>query len=323
MKKVLSILIVILFAVSLAADDGGKVSFKPDMRLIFHYGFDLNNETHLYNLERAYLGLKAKIDNVSFRITMDIKDVDIDDDGTQAVDLKGMYLKYAYAEIKKLIPLSKLIFGQQKTGLIDFEGKIWGHRAIAKVPLDMWGLDTSADVGLAVDAKLPGKLGGIHLGYFNGEGYKGSTSEDEQQKALSLRANINLGPIMLSGYAKTWWQPGGADNHNLFGAIVSFKNKMISAAAQFFMKDTGTTEQVISAYATFHAIPEKLDIFARFDMYDEDIDTDNDGKNVFMAGIKYNLAKKTAVYFGFGNTSYEASGTDSEQMIDIAFDQKF
>ena len=118
MKKVVSILLVLFFAAALAADEESKVSFTPDMRLIFRYNLDLNDKTHHYNLERAYLGLSAKLDNVTFRTTLDLT---YSSDG-----VKAMYLKYACAEVDKLIPLSRFIFGQQKTGLIDFEDNIWG-----------------------------------------------------------------------------------------------------------------------------------------------------------------------------------------------------
>lgn len=321
MKKVLSILLVLFFAASLAAQEESKVSFTPDMRLIFQYGLDLDSKDHLFNLERAYIGLKAKLDNVSFRITGDIKY----DSNT---DVKDIYLKYAYAEVDKLLPMSKFIFGQQKTGLIDFEQDgIWGHRAIAKVPTDLHKngagktMDTSADMGLSVDMKLPNKLGGLHLGYFAGEGYKKDTEEEGKEKALSLRANLNLGPLMVTAYVKTWWEPAGADNQNMFGAIVSFKNDLLSVAAEFFMKDSGTTAQIIAAYATFHAIPKKLDIFARFDMNDPDIDVEDNGVNHLYLGLKYFLASKTSVAAFF--RSYMPSVGDNANSINFSFDQKF
>lgn len=315
MKKVLSILLVLFCAASLAAQEESKVSFTPDMRLIFQYGLDLDSKDHLFNLERSYIGFKAKLDNVSFRITGDIKY----DSNT---DVKDIYLKYAYAEVDKLLPMSKFIFGQQKTGLVDFEqDEIWGHRDVAKVPVDAYGLDTSADMGLSVDLKLPNKLGGLHLGYFAGEGYKKNTLEDGEEKAVSLRANLNLGPLMVTVYGKIWGQPAGADSETLFGAIVSFKNELLSAAVQFFMNDTGTTEQVISAYATFHAIPKKLDIFARFDMNDPDIDVEDNGVNHLYLGLKYFLASKTSVAAFF--RSYMPSVGDNANSINFSFDQKF
>ena len=317
MKKVLSLLLVLFFAASLAAEEESKVSFTPDMRLIFQYGLDMDSKDHLFNLERAYIGLKAKLDNVSFRITGDVKY----DSNT---DIKDIYLKYAYAEVDKLIPMSKFIFGQQKTGLIDFEqDSIWGHRDVAKVPVDAYGLDTSADMGLAIDMKLPNKLGGLHLGYFAGEGYKKETVEGGEEKAVSLRAKLNLGPLMVTVYGKIKGMPAGADSQTLFGAIVSFKNDMISAALQFFMNDTGTTEQVIAAYATFHAIPKKLDIFARFDMNDPNTDVDNEadeGSHLYL-GLKYFLASKTSVAAFF--KSYMPSVGDNANSINFSFDQKF
>jgi hypothetical protein len=319
MKKVLSILLVLFFAASLAADGESKVSFTPDMRLIFQYNFDLNNTTHHYNLERAYLGLSAKLDNVTFRTTLDL---------TYSSDnVKAMYLKYAYAEINKLIPIGKYIFGQQKTGLIDFEDKIWGHRSVAKVPVDLYKLDTSADMGLALDMKLPNKLGGIHFGYFAGEGYKGDTEEEDQEKALSLRANFNLTPcLMMTAYGKYGFKRAAdAENDVLFGGILSFKNKLVSVAAEFFSRTTRADvgQRLIAAYATFHAIEKKLDIFARFDMWDPntDVDDETDEGNHLYLGLKYFLASKTSVAAFF--RSVMPSVGDNANSINFSFDQKF
>ena len=319
MKKVVSILLVLFFAAALAADEESKVSFTPDMRLLFRYNLDLNDKTHHYNLERAYLGLSAKLDNVTFRTTLDLT---YSSDG-----VKAMYLKYACAEVDKLIPLSRFIFGQQKTGLIDFEDNIWGHRSVAKVPVDLYKLDTSADMGLALDMKLPNKLGGIHFGYFSGEGYKGDTEEEDQEKALSLRANIKFTPcLMLTAYGKFGFKrTADTDNDVLFGGILSFQNKLVSIAGEFFRRTRrdGDKEQVIAAYATLHAIEKKLDIFARFDMYDPNTDVDDNGYNNIMLGAKYFVAEKTAVSLALGLTMYQASGSDTDSMLQLAFDQKF
>jgi len=150
MKKILPLVLLVLCVAGLMA----KANFKPDMRLFMHYNYGLDSKKHLYALERSYLGLKATIDNVTFRTTLDFK---YDSD----LNVKNVYVQYTYAEVKDLVPMSKLIFGQQKTGLIDFEGKIWGHRSVSRVGIDLYKMDTSADVGLAIESKLPNKPGGL------------------------------------------------------------------------------------------------------------------------------------------------------------------
>jgi len=330
MKKIFTVLLIILFAATAFAEGETekkefKPSFKPDMTLYFNYGFDLDGKTNLFDLTRMYLGLKTKpVENVVFRATLDVS---YDSD----IGVKGAYFKYAYAEVKKIIPKFKLIFGLQKTGLIDFEQKIWMHRDIAKVGVDSYRLDTSADMGLALDGKLMGGQLGIHVGLYAGEGYKKDTEEENKDKAASLRLNFkpmkDMG-LMFTAYAKQWFPSvSGADARNLLGLIVSYQQKKrFSAGLEYFLKDdTANNYSLVSAYATFCATP-KAQILIRLDMVDPDTSVADMEATSILAGIKYFITKKTSVALTFATTSTgQGTGVDAEttSAVNMTFMQKF
>ncbi len=329
MKKVIVVLLLLSVVGAVFAGEEGakfKPSFKPDMQLYFNYDFDTDADSNLFTLGRMYLGLKVKpTKDVTLRATTDIKY-----DGS----LKNVYLKYAYAEIKNILPVlgMKFIFGQQKTGLIDFEQKIWGHRDVSKVGLDKYKIDDSADMGLVLDGKLPSKLGAFHLGFYGGEGYKGDTTEVDDYKAFSVRVNLTpfasskgaLEKLMLTGYFKMW---GGATKVNTFGGILSLQNKMISVAAEYFIDsvDGGSAETLFSAYLTFHAILKKVDIFARLDLNDPSDGVDDNEITSIIAGVKYKIAKKSSIALAF-NSSTEKTGASTEvnsKVFSFVFAQGF
>ena len=320
MRKILVILVLLAFSLNVFAADEKvfKPSIKPDMTMYFNYGLDLDENTNLFELGRMYLGLKVKpTKNVTFRATLDVKY-----DGS----VKGAYFKYAYAEVKKLIPMSKFIFGQQKTGLIDFNQKIWKYRELVKVPVDLAKLDTSADMGLAIDGKLPAGMGGFHVGFFAGEGYKKDTTEEDKAKAFSFRLNLTplktIKGLMLTGYYKLWASSvSGGDSTSMFGAILSLKCKMLTIAGEYFSKATGDAgaETVSSLYASFHAVPKLLDIFGRVDFNDHDTDVDFDLQTNLYVGLKYWIAKKTSM----GLAYVRVAATDISHGLNLFFKQSF
>lgn len=319
MRKVLVIaLLFLLVAPGLFAKDNG-VKISPDMKLFMRYDIGLGavNKANVLSVDRMYLGLKVKMDNVTFRGTTDLKF-----DGNYA----DAYVKYAYAEIKDLIPMAKLILGLQKTGLIDWEQKIWGHRDVAKVPVDAYGLDTSADYGVGVDMKV--SVLHLNLTLLSGDGYKKAESGATQGKAFALRANVDMNGLIAGAYAKMWTKnanstiaAAGVDSNLLVGGIVGYKTKMIHGAVEYFMNTEVNKGGVLSAYGTFNLLrggEKMLGIFARFDMLDPD-GSDNNVTTI-LGGAKYYLAKKSSLAAAFFTTSQEAGG-DAEMGVSFVFQQ--
>ena len=326
MKKILVVLVLLTFSISsFSAEEGSfKPSFKPDMLMFFNYGIDLDKNTNLFELNRMYLGFKAKpSENVMFRGTLDVQYDSVNGS-------KGAFFKYVYAEISKLIPMSKLVFGQLKTGLIDFELKHWIYREVYKSPIDSAGFDKSTDMGIALDGKIPLGLGAFHIGYFTGEGFKGASPEADKSKAFSLRASLTpfssldnrLKNLMFTFYYKMFApQVSGGDSTDVLGLMLSIKCKMMILAAEYITESQGNnpSASIISLYSIFHIIPNLFDIFARIDLSDPDTDTAFDLETNFIAGFKYWVAKKTSI----GLSYIRSAAAQVENKINLTFTQAF
>lgn len=341
MKKLLFVMLAVLVAGAAFAQEGEKkdetkvekkefkASFSPDLTLISKYQIGLTDKFNKFALERMYMGFKANVaENVSMRVTYDVNwDSDL-------ASVNAM-LKYAYMEVKDLIPMNTLVIGVQKTGYIDYvDNSAWGHRDLSKIAIDGNSLDTSADMGLALDGKTPCGMLSWNLALLSGGGYKifdNKMVEPNTQKAFSFRGTITpfagdatLGGLTLSIYGKQWINGTDIVPDELLALNIGFSMKdLLRVGIEYIAKDVngGAPKNALSAYATFMAIPKSLDIIGRYDSYDPNTAADDDQTRTIYLGAKYWLAKKSAVSLLF--SSKTVGTADAKSQVDMVFSSSF
>jgi len=295
-------------------------------------------EKNEFAVKRGYFRLEPKFgNNIKGRFNVDFFSDDGADDGV------GLKMKYAYLDFSNLLPIkdSKLTIGLMKT----YFGTIydWDYTTIEKDPSDLYKFVSSTDYGLGISGYLPNGFGTYAVCAYNGEGYKNTGSKINY--GINPLVNLRLIPVtgvtiggsyMLKTEGKSEIEEGGemVDNpdreeYSQMAGVGKFAFGPAYVLAQYLMKETDMpnmddfekfTETVISAMGVFK-VNSKLDIVARYDIYDPDTDVDDDGKNLIIGGVNYHImrdsknAPKLFLQLNFEQLSYECDDYESETQI--------
>jgi len=117
--------------------------------------------------------------------------------------------------------------------------------------------------------------------------------------------------------------------YSMIAGVGKFAYGPFSVLGQYLMQDKDkpnvdgyekVSTTVLSVMPVFK-VNDKLDVVARYDIYDPDTDTDDDGMNTLIAGVNYNVlrnAKNSPILFvqaNYETTTYELSGSDAVNQI--------
>jgi len=105
--------------------------------------------------------------------------------------LSQLFIKDAYLKWKNVFSGSDLIFGVQPTTAYDISETIWGYRSLEKTIMDLRGIISSRDMGLALRGKFDD--GGMFQYWFMVGNNSGNDDANNKHKRLSL--NLQIKPV--------------------------------------------------------------------------------------------------------------------------------
>ncbi len=328
MKKVLVILILTFMIVgSLQAETKFKMEFWNRWTYQMIDGEVTKNEMAL---KRGYFRLEPKLsEDIKGRFNLDF----FSDDNNKVADGAGLKIKYAYLDFNNLLPIkdSKLTVGLMQT----YFGTIyeWSYQTIEGDPSDIYGFVSSTDFGLGFSGKIPNGFGSYNLGVYNGEGYKkvGDNINTDMNYAVNLRITPIVGVTLGGSYMFRSENDADANNrieNNLMIGIGKFVFGNFTLLTEYLQKvesqpnvdDSDETTSVI-AILPVYTINDKFELLARYDIYDPNIDEDNDVENTLIAGLNYHImrdannAPKLFIQTNYKVTQYEADDEEDVQEI--------
>ena len=234
-----------------------------------------------------------------------------------------------YYQVKE----STLTVGLMKT----YFGTIyeWTYPTIDGDPSDKYKFVSSTDFGFGVSGKIPNEFGSYNLAVYNGEGYK--KVGNNINKDLNYLANLRITPVAgvtLGGsYMFRSENDSKADDreeYNLMAGIGKFAFGPVSLLAEYLYKvkslpnadpeEDDVTTSVISIMPVYN-INDKIELLARYDIYDPDIDNDNDVENTIIAGLNYFIlrdaknAPKLFIQTNFQMTQFEDDSEDESELL--------
>lgn len=288
------------------------------------------NDYNRFTITRGYLTVKKTITPwFKARLTSDIKQ----DDKTGDMKLR---MKYYYAD---LLPPDMAFFTSNvvRLGLghmpwIDFEEHINIYRLQGTMFQERNHMFNSADFGMSLIGNLGGKLsheqqekvgyhtpyngrfGSYHIGVYNGGGYH--AAENNRNKVFEARLTIRPLPDMIPGLQFTYFGITGKGNidgtpdpdYYVNTAFLSFQNRLVVLTCEYAKnkgKQTGTDETHKEGFSVFGnlRIPgimkNKLALMARYDIWNPDLSAGNDKKLRTIAGVSYDLSRKSKVLVAF------------------------
>jgi hypothetical protein len=215
------------------------------------------------------------------------------------------YAKYAYVDVRDVVPNHSVYGGIEKTPWVGNEEEIWGWRVIRKVAMDDRKWESSADLGLGVAGGFGEGLLKHHLTLTNGAGYK-SPEDGLSGKAVAYRLSVyplvgnedlsglsvnafvkadNLGEKVAAGEDK--------DPVAIYGGLLGLEHDFVNFGAGYFMRSAGEGDNkvdanVMTTYATGHfRASEGMTVhpLVRYDMYEPDADTSDDERTLIIGGV--------------------------------------
>jgi len=164
-----------------------------------------------FNVTRTYITITGRLGSrIGFRVNPDVRP-DTNDSSSDR-SLSGSYvfqLKYAFVQVAMqgiLTDGSWVRFGLHQTPYVDYVEGYYRYRFQGSLFTDREGYLASSDAGVSTDVQLPGGFGDVHLGVYNGEGFRKFEANDQKslQMRLALRPFRDKGSrsgLQLLGFA--------------------------------------------------------------------------------------------------------------------------
>jgi hypothetical protein len=304
-------------------DYGYKLHADAEKRGNIQYS-KLPPDYNSFNFRRIYLGYDYQFSpNVSSQFLLAHESTAEANPGNPDVltdNNRAMYIKAMNIQFKNVIPRATIIAGQQATPtfatLVD---GVWGYRSIEKSIADQRGVSSSTDLGVGVF----GKIGrNENIGYDvlvgNNNGAKVENNNFKRlytslyayffDKKLVIQGNYEVGRMALNPVEK---------NFSTFKAFVAYKTSTTTVGIDAFKQlqthnssylggiaDTISSDALpsgISFFITRQLTKDKLNFFARFDVYDPDSKFNSNNKYIG----SYNSNKESFATIGLDFVPYK------------------
>lgn len=215
----------------------------------------------------------------------------------------SVIVKTAYIEWKNIFSGSNLVAGYFPTPAFvwGISEKMWAYRSVEKTISDFRGLTTAVDIGVGLKGSFDGKM---NYGYFVMIG-NGTGTKPENNKYKNFYVSFNAKPVEnlnLEVYSE--FEPAAEDKNRLtLKGILAYQMPNFTLGIEVvnqIRKNAGINNNNvnplgISLYSHGTLLKDrsntapKLNAFARFDMYDPDMNLDSLGlkENFITAGLDY------------------------------------
>jgi len=267
-----------------------------------------NKDFQAFQIRRVYLTYDNDIsDKFTARFRLEGNTI-ASENGSSSVasrvsgsSLSQLFIKDAYIKWKNIFAGSDLIFGIQPTTAYDISEGVWGYRSLEKTIMDLRGIISSRDMGLALRGKFDD--GGMFQYWFMVANNSGQDDAVNRYKRVSL--NLQVKPAKnviidvngdyrtqdkINDPASTTVPKATLPNNVLtYSAFVAYNDPtMVTLGAEVFMQSTqngevdpadltGKTLKSLSAFGlsifgNYWFTPE-IGVIARYDIFNPNTDS--------------------------------------------------
>ena len=318
MKKLLIVLSIIGFMFA-----EGKISG------VTYFDFSATDTKSAFNFERQYFGYGGEVsDKVSYKILFDVGRTNL---GT-TLDKKGKEISEdtrLVAFLKKAQVNYESSFGKFNFGLIGMntygvQESNWGYRFIEKSALDKYGFSATADIGVGFSRSLIDNLN-LSLLFVNGEGFKKPQGDKYHKIAFNAtygEGNLNKNDGYNAGLVYTT-ESTDTDPTTMASVFGGFAGMGLRLGGEYDMLTKGSVESNIISVSANYTVRDNIDIFARYDMVDDNDNADKNGKNYLVTGIVLACDGGISVAPNLRMVNYENTDNDFEMEYKVNFQFKF
>lgn len=287
---------------------------------VTYFDYTVAEETSAFNFNRQYFSYKGVASGqVTYKVVFDVGRTNKNDGEDTRLTA---FLKKAQIDYKT--SFGKFNFGLIGMNTYGVQEKNWGYRFIEKSSIDKNKFSSSADIGIGFSKSILDNLN-LSLQVVNGEGYK----KPQNDKYHKITFNTTYGERKLNkndGYnIGVVYTTESTDNDptTMTSVFGGFSGMGIRIGAEYDLQNkSGVNSNIISVSANY-AINENIDVFTRYDIFDEDSSVEEDGENYLIAGVLIHCGSGLSVAPNMRMTSFEDNANDSETEYKINFQFKF
>ena len=299
---------------------------------VTYFDYTYAEEKSSFNFNRQYFSYGINVsDDVSFKVIFDVGrtnkgDVvyinnagepdNMSEDTRLIVFLKKAQIDYSTS-------YGKISMGLIGMNTYNIQEKNWGYRFIEKSAIDKYRFSSTADLGIGFSRSITDQLN-MSLQIVNGEGFKKPQSDKYHKIAFnSTYGERNL--VKNSGFnAGVVYTTEQTDNKpNIMTSLfVGFAGMGLSFGGQYNVVRDGQTKLVvidsvgaigatvelesnIISVSANYAVRNNIDIFARYDIVDDNDDANKNGENYLITGIVLTCDGGISIAPNLRMTSYE------------------
>ena len=281
MKKLLMVLSIIGFIFA-----EGKISG------VTYFDFSATDTKSAFNFQRQYFGYGGEVsDQVSYKILFDVgrtnvgaavieKDTSYKSEDTRLV----VFLKKAQINYKS--SFGRFNFGLIGMNTYNIQEKNWGYRFIEKSAIDKNKFSSTADIGVGFSKSIIDNLN-LSLQIVNGEGFKKPQGDKYHKIAFNAtygEGNLNKNDGYNAGLVYTT-ESTDTDPTTMASVFGGFAGMGLRLGGEYDMLTKGSVESNIISVSANYTVRDNIDIFARYDMVDDNDDTNKNGENYLVTGI--------------------------------------
>jgi len=268
-----------------------------------------------FNFQRQYFGYGGDVsDQVSFKILFDVGRSDSDTRLTT-------YLKKAQVNYKS--SFGKFNFGLIGMNTYAVQESNWGYRFIGKSAIDKNIFSSTADLGVGFSKSIIDNLN-LSLLIVNGEGFKNPQGDKFQKIAFNAtygESNLNKNDGYNAGLVYTT-ESTDTDPTTMTSVFGGFAGMGIRIGGEYDMQTiSGVNKSIVSVSANY-TVRDNIDVFVRYDIYDDDTSIDNDGENYLVTGIVLDCDGGISVAPNMRMTTFE-NETEALTEYKVNFQFKF
>ena len=276
--------------------------------------FDFSvTDSSAFNFQRQYIGYGGDVsDQVSFKILFDVGRSDSDTRLTT-------YLKKAQVNYKS--SFGRFNFGLIGMNTYGIQESNWGYRFIEQSAIDKYKFSATADIGVGFSRSLIDNLN-LSLLFVNGEGFKKPQGDKYHKIAFNAtygEGNLNKNDGYNAGVVYTT-ESTDTTMASVFGG---FAGMGLRLGGEYDMRTKGSVESNIISVSANYTVRDNIDIFARYDMVDDNDDTDKKGENYLITGIVLACDGGISVAPNLRMVNYENTDKDSGVEYKVNFQFKF
>jgi len=309
------------------------------------------------SVRRVYFTVDKKFNEKYFlRVRLEMSDAlgepnryRVETNGTRTAERLEPFVKHLYLAIRNTVPNSQLLLGLIGTPHYTSEEAVWGLRSIEKTILDLNGMTATTDFGVGLDGTFQSG-GGLRYYFMAGNG---SNTRNESDNSKRIYGNVQYnGPagLVISPYFDYQFKDGEIEDAIrrdangdptstgemlTFALFAGVKRPTLRLGASFVTQKSQRLQMINGAarelspssrgISLFEVIqPSKsLGVFARYDHFDPNTDLNNDGYNLFIAGL--DLAPHESIHFmpNIWFQDFEPGSRESTSVLRMTFEFKY